>query len=192
MRSAIESREMIQLRRSTTCLLVVELKQLHQSGTESNWQLKLFPGHPKSKHPEQINSRSASHVQLLFSLDHYTVKASRPMFNFCSDTCCGLFTLRNCQVTDTKPCFLAPKMGSLLAPSTGARMAGPPPKNSWDCQFPTTPLTQRINDIPITLRTIPAMVKKTHPTQICTDGALNEQLPSKKKLLHTFLFVAFF
>ena len=44
--------------------------------------------------------------------------------------------------------------------SLGARMAGPPPKNSWDCQFPTTPLTQRINDIPITLRTIPVMVVK--------------------------------
>ena len=105
---------------------------------------------------------------------------------------CSLITLRNCQVTDTKPCFLAPKMGSLLCPfcwhlPRGARMAGPPPKNSWDCQFPTMPLTQRINDIPITLRTIPMMVKKTHPTQICTDEALNEQLPSKK----TFTYISF-
>ena len=104
----------------------------------------------------------------------------------------SLVTLRNCQVTDTKPCFLAPKMGSLLCPfcwhlPRGARMAGPPPKNSWDCQFPTMPLTQRINDIPITLRTIPMMVKKTHPTQICTDEALNEQLPSKK----TFTYISF-
>ena len=113
-------------------------------------------------------------------------------FNINSFSRSGTVTLRNCQVTDTKPCFLAPKMGSLLCPfcwhlPRGARMAGPPPKNSWDCQFPTMPLTQRINDIPITLRTIPMMVKKTHPTQICTDEALNEQLPSKK----TFTYISF-
>ena len=71
--------------------------------------------------------------------------------------------------------LLAPKIESLLCPfcwhlPRGARMAGPPPKNSWGCQFPTTPLTQRINHIPITLRTIPVMVKKTHPTQICCEN----------------------
>ena len=37
-------------------------------------------------------------------------------FNINSFSRSGTVTLRNCQVTDTKPCFLAPKMGSLLCP----------------------------------------------------------------------------